>query len=84
MLMVSCNKDIFPDLATWINNSCDAGDRTDSYMDISGTSTPQSLTTGFFNVVFTRAEVINVHKRSGRVYDLYVPYFCFSIRLEAC
>ena len=59
MLMVSCNKEIFPDLATWINNS------GDSDVDTSGTSTPQSLTTGFFNVVFTRAEVVNVHKRLG-------------------
>ena len=112
MLMVSCNKELFPDLSAWIaatqtnaNNHGDTIGNTESETDVDdddgksygkskgaaapdadasttlldrkddidpsevmvggGSTTPphQTLTTGFFNVIFTRAEVRNVHKR---------------------
>ena len=63
MLIVSCNRDLYTDLHTWIAGSGTQERSDDSSESLGGTTSPQSLTTGFFNFIFTRAEVKNIHRR---------------------
>ena len=57
-LIVSCNKELFPQLSVYIpESSMEEGFGEEVDVD------HQTLATGFFNLVLTRAEVKNVHRK---------------------
>ena len=58
-LVISCNKDLFPQLSMYVPDSEDGG----SFGEDSGPLDHQTLSTAFFNLVLTRAEVSNVHRK---------------------
>ena len=66
-LIISCNSDLFPNLGAHIPESA----REEVYLE-EGSEDRQSFSSGFINLVLTRAEVKNVHRKMkvGRDEDL--------------